>query len=278
MNMATTLNYASIETFQKFLLEKGKSHNTIRAYTTDVRSLLEFYNVDEIRVEDLDSLAGIWLNETRADAAPKTTARRMASIRSFAKIVCGSLILDDYGVPRAKKQVPHPIPEGIPGVLRMCLTARTNDESALFAMQGLLGLRVSEALSVSASNVNLHDMILTVRGKGDKERDVPISPVAWKFMEQAYNFSLCSGGKLVNLSDRGARLAVTSSGKRLEFTRNISSHDLRATLATDLLEKTNNIRLVQEVLGHSSVITTQLYTLVDLRKMRQGLEIVSEQA
>ncbi len=168
--------------------------------------------------------------------------------------------------------MPHPLPEGIEGVKLMCQSTNDPSKRALFALQGMAGLRVSEARSLHSDNIDIQDMMLTVRGKGDKTRAVPISNSAWPFVLDAYKASLESGMPLVNLSDRGARKAVTAAGHALGFKRDISSHDLRATGATHLYNQTKDIRVVQEFLGHASSVTTQVYTGISIDAMRKGLE------
>lgn len=154
----------------------------------------------------------------------------------------------------------------------MCEWANDPNKKALFALQGMAGLRVSEARSITSDSIDVQDMMLRVRGKGDKTRLVPISKSAWPYIAEAFLISQETGSPIVNLSDRGARKAVTAAGRALGFKREIASHDLRATGATHLYDKTKDIRVVQEFLGHSSSVTTQLYTGVSMDSMRKGLE------
>lgn len=154
----------------------------------------------------------------------------------------------------------------------MCESTSMPSQKALYALQGMAGLRISEARSLYHYHFDLDDMTMTVRGKGDKTRIVPIAKSAWPYIKEAYEVSLATGAPLVDLSDRGARKAVTAMGKRLKFKRTISSHDLRATGATYLYDRTKDIRVVQDFLGHSSPVTTQIYTAASMDAMREGLE------
>lgn len=200
----------------------------------------------------------------------------MASLRAFAKWANRSSILFDYSPPKAKRPTPHPISEGIEGVVRMCRNAKSPNEAALFALQGLMGLRVSEALSVMPQDFNEQDMTLTVRGKGDKERELPIPTMAWKYIRPAYMFAQESGRTVVDMPDRTARHRITATGKRLGFDKRIKSHDLRSTLATALYDNTLDLRATQEVLGHASSRTTEMYTQVTMKTMRAGLDSLNE--
>lgn len=144
---------------------------------------------------------------------------------------------------------------------------------ALMALTGLMGLRVSEAVSVRPANINLTTMMLTVRGKGDKTRVVPISDVAWTHMVHAYKVALDQGKTLVDRSERGARASITRHGKRAGLSAHVKSHDMRATLATAAFAATRNVRAVQEILGHANITTTQVYTEVTDDDMRKALAV-----
>jgi site-specific recombinase XerD len=102
-------------------------------------------------------------------------------------------------------------------------------------------------------------MELLVHGKGDKDRIIPVSPEAWDAVANSVVRSWGNGSTVVGLKDRFARRLVSALGERAGLQRHISSHDLRATFATAVFDKTGDIRLVQMLLGHASVVTTQLY-------------------
>lgn len=197
----------------------------------------------------------------------------MATFKEFAK-THGEAILVDYRAPKPAAPRPHPIDEGIQGIGAMLEAARNDAERALVALTGLCGLRVSEARSVRPSMFDIRNperITLTVRGKGDKERVVPVSADAWMAMQAAYVSAYSRDLTLVPLSDSGARKAFTRIGKEAGLSRRVASHDGRATLATAALNNGANIRTVQEILGHSNVSTTQVYTGVTLDSMREAV-------
>lgn len=142
---------------------------------------------------------------------------------------------------------------------------------ALFAMQGLLGCRVSEARGIVPSDFDFETMTVRVFGKGQKERYLPLSDDAWKYIAPAYAEAEAGNSPLISYTDRGARAAVTGMGKKLGLKRPIASHDLRATVATAMYDKTKDVRMVQEFLGHASVETTQIYTKVNMDNMRKAM-------
>lgn len=118
-----------------------------------------------------------------------------------------------------------------------------------------------------------HDMMLRVRGKGDKERIVPISPRAWDAISDAYVRAMVGDKKLIHYEDRSARKAITNLGRKAGLCRPIASHDLRATFATEVYNKTLNQRVVQELLGHANGKTTEIYIGVNKYEMIQAVDL-----
>lgn len=223
---------------------------------------------------DFEEMAQNWLTAHRRKVAPKTTGRRLTSLRSFAKWAGWGDVLDDYSAPSAAKSNPHPLPEGIEGVYRLIETTNNDKQKALIALCGLCGCRIGEALSVRPSDFDLEGAVtLTIRGKGDKTRIVPVSAKAWDILQTQVVRAFVNGNApVVGLNDRFARRVITELGAKARLKRKIASHDLRATFATAVHDNTLDIRLVQELLGHSSVDTTQIYTMVKQGKMREAVE------
>lgn len=269
-----TLSQESIERFRSSLSAKGRSDDTVKAYTTDLKVLLQELEVTQIPLTELEECAANWLTANRRRVAPKTTGRRLTSLRAFGRWAgMGQQILADYSAPTPAKSIPHPLPEGMEGVRRLIEITRNEKQQALIALCGYCGLRVSEALRTEPGDFDLHDMLLTVHGKGDKERIVPVSQAAWEILAVPMTRALCEGGRpVVNLQDRFARRVITELGRKAKLKREISSHDLRATFATAVFDKTKNLRLVQELLGHANSTTTEVYTGVAMSAMKQAVE------
>jgi site-specific recombinase XerD len=131
-------------------------------------------------------------------------------------------------------------------------------------------MRISEACAFDIKWFDAHEKTLRIRGKGDKERIVPVSTRAWGIISDAFIAAMQTDGKLIHYSNRSARKAITTMGVRAGIARAISSHDLRATYATELVNRGANIRVVQELLGHSSVATTEIYTGVGMDAMQKA--------
>lgn len=115
-------------------------------------------------------------------------------------------------------------------------------------------------------------MILTVYGKGDKVRYVPVSGRAWSAVMSAVVECIENDDLLCPISDRAARSLVTRLGRVAGLAHEIASHDLRATFATIIQMETKDIRVVQELLGHASITTTQIYTETQMDAMKKAVE------
>ncbi|MEU4066701.1 tyrosine-type recombinase/integrase [Streptomyces wedmorensis] len=275
--MATTVTRESIELLRQRLSVEGKSESTKRGYAGDTRTFFDWLGSDTLPIEDFEFKAAEHLNFCKkyADRKMSTTARRVSGLRGFAWYVHGiDNFLPRYATPKVAPGAPHPLIEGIDGVLQMIDTARTTEERALVALAGLCGARVSEARELRVCDIDLVDMIVTLGGKRDKYRPVPISRqamphiVGWmievKNMGRENMFDMC---------DRTARNWLTRIHKEAGLEGEGSSHDLRMTFGTAVYEKTKDIRVVQELLGHASPTTTQIYIGIRLSAMRNGVEL-----
>lgn len=272
--MTTELNHDVIARMGDWLASRGKAENTIKAYTTDLEMFLD-WTQQPVPKNDYDLECAAWLNATRDAAMPKTTSRRLTSLKVFARWAKWPLDeLSDYSAPDAGRSVPHPLPEGVAGVLSMIEVADGIEAKALIALCGLAGLRVHEALSIQPSAVDPELKLLNVRGKGDKTRPVPLGVTAWSYIFPAVVDALLNQKPvIVNLPDRTARDWVTRYGRLAELSRPVASHDLRATFATAAYRKSKDIRAVQELLGHASSSTTEGYIEVRLEEMRDAGDI-----
>lgn len=268
-----TLTSDSIALYRDSLCARGRSAQTAKSYASDLKMFMLDMATVTIQAENFDPMARAWLQEWRGKLNPKTTTRRMTSLKSFAKFAGWGEVLDDYAAPTGGSPKPHPLPGGIEDVRRMAGVARNENERALVAFCGLVGTRVSEALKVRPYDIDLDEMELRVFGKGEKIRYVPLSEEAFQLIQRAM---LAAGLKgpgttLITIEDRYARAVVTRMGERAGIRRRVSSHDLRATFATEVFNRTKNIRVVQDLLGHEDVSTTQLYVGVSNEEMRNSV-------
>lgn len=266
------LTQASIDAFISHLRRQGASENTTRAYRSDLEQILVLAAANTTWQECEDVLADV-LTAKRKEWAPRTTQRKLTSLRSWGKYAGNPLLLNAYRAPVAAPPEPHPIPEGIAGVLRMIRSTRNPRHRALCTLTGLMGLRVGEAVAIRPEHVNATTRELKVQGKGDRGRIVPISDTAYGFLLPAIDLAIKNNTTLVDRTNRGARAAITRHAKNAGLSARVSTHDMRATLATAAYEMTHDLRAVQELLGHADSKTTQTYTLSSMTARRAAIEV-----
>jgi integrase/recombinase XerD len=289
-----------VERFLVYLVaERGLSSNTVAAYRRDLRRYAAFLTARGVhRPQDIDDaavrsfVASISASTHGPDGEPykaTSVARALSAVRSFHRFLLREAIVDrdpsvDVVRPRLPRSLPHPL--GVEDVRRLIeapdpsTPAGLRDRAILEMLYGA-GLRVSELTSLDVDDVDLDEGFVRVLGKGGKEREVPIGQHARAAVE-AYLARARPGlagprsrGALF-LNARGGRLTRQSCARLLAATaeaaaveRRVSPHDLRHSFATHLLEGGADVRVVQELLGHASVATTQIYTLVTKEHLRE---------
>jgi integrase/recombinase XerD len=227
-----------------------------------------------------------------------TVARMLSTVRTFHRFVVREGLLEDdptAGVvrPRLPRALPHPLTVGeVAGILEAPRTeepAGLRDRAILELLYGA-GLRVSELTSLDVDDLDLEAASVRVLGKGGKERDVPVGRMA----RDAVAAYLTRGRPALAgprsraalfLNARGGRLTRQSCSRLLDaharasgIRRTVTPHDLRHSFATHLLEGGADVRVVQELLGHASVATTQIYTLVTSEHLRTAYDAAHPRA
>ncbi|KHL00528.1 recombinase XerC [Sinomonas humi] len=286
-----------LEGFLRHLaLGRGRSEHTVRAYEGDLASMLQSAQRDgALELVDID-LATLrrWLGrQSEAKLARATLARRTAAVRSFmAWAVREGMIEVDPSLRLAspKRQ------SALPDVLHQEQTRRLLDGLAQAAGHGdpvavrdwalaellyATGIRVSELVGLDIDDADLHARTVRVLGKGNKQRTVPFGApaanavVRWlgarsALVTQDSGSALFLGRRGGRLGQRQARETVDAALKSLGDTAASGPHALRHTAATHLLDGGADLRSVQELLGHSSLATTQLYTHVSVERLRSS--------
>lgn len=269
------LTDSTLRSFLNSLTTEGLSENTRIAYKKDCLAFLTWRVTKPVTLAwpETEALAAQFLNECRQQLAPKTVIRYRGTLRRWAEFDgCPFAFLAKYRTPPAPPAVPHPLPEGIQGVLAMIASTTNPKHKALCALTGLVGLRVDEATNVEPSDINLHERSVTICGKGEKTRIVPLTDMVLGIIMPAYKLAVANGTTLVDLTESGARKSIRRHGRRAGLSRDVASHDMRSTAATEMYERTHDIRAVQEILGHSDVRTTQGYTKISEAAKRAALE------
>lgn len=275
------------------LLERALSDNTRMAYRRDVTHLLEYLALMSVPVRQttlrqLHEFAG-FIGEL--GISPRSLARMLSGVKSFFNFL--EMEGEVPSSPADLLELPR-IPRSLPDVLSyeeveamLAAIDETKDESirnrAIIEMLYGSGLRVSELCNLRIPYYYPDRQLVLVRGKGDKDRLVPLSPAAIeataKYLDQREHLPQKPGFEdYLFLNRRGRSLSrvmmfyiVRDLAANAGIAKTVSPHTLRHTFATHLLEGGANLRAIQEMLGHASLATTEIYTHIDTRRMREEL-------
>ena len=272
-------------------IERGLSSNTVNAYRTDLEKYFIFLkkkgkkSLEEVTKEDIID----FLFSLRETHAISSIARFFSSIRSFYRFLFREKILKTD--PTQLIEYPK-LEKKIPGVLNSWEVERLLKTPSLRTSQGIrdrailevmyaTGLRVSELARLKLKDVNMEIGFLRCQGKGSKERIIPLGRIAKKFLEK-YIFDarpkllkgkeseflfLAQGGN--PLSRQSIWKMIKKMVKRARIKKEVSPHTLRHSFATHLLERGADLRSVQEMLGHASITTTQIYTHINRLRLKE---------
>lgn len=288
--------HSSAEEFITYLtVERGASRNTIAAYTRDLRAYCDALR--ERRVSDpaqatREDVNAFVLALSKRGLAPSSIERSVAAVKSFHKFLVREGVATDHPAGRVslpKKPAHLPDVVSIEDIDRLLgqpfeqKPAGLRDRAALEVLYGC-GLRVSELVGLDMLDIDLAEGLVRVRGKGDKDRIVPIAGVASSALEEYFGHGRpflrakktrgAADPSAVFVNVRGGRLTrqavfgiVKRYGGRVGL--DIHPHTLRHSFATHLLDGGADLRSLQEMLGHADISTTQVYTHVGLAHVRE---------
>jgi integrase/recombinase XerC len=290
---------ALAEFFRHLALERNASDHTVKSYREDLTQAIEFFTTKLGPDAQPHRLTArlvrsymVWLHEQ--GYAKTTVSRRLAALRSWCRFLCrqGRLSVnptDSIRGPRQDKKLPHFL--SVEAILRLLDAPDANDpmglrDRAILETLYSAGLRVSELTGLNVDDLDLHDGVATVRGKGRKERLVLLGPHALEALKRwLANREEIGAGKNkegavpVFLNKNGTRLTSRSVGRLLEkylratgLDPRTSPHSLRHSFATHMLDKGADIRSVQELLGHRSLATTQIYTHLTTQRLQDSYQ------
>jgi integrase/recombinase XerD len=287
-------------------VERGLAANSLAAYRRDLRRYDQFLRgrgIDDARSiseatisEYVDYLGRLRVTEGDTLLAPASIARGLVAVRSFHQFCAAEGLLDgdpseQVGAPRVPQGIPKALDEPeIDAILHSVVgnDPRAQRDRAILEVLYATGVRISELVGLDLADIDLDDGIARVVGKGDKERVVPMGRAARTELR-----TYCADGRLalrsarvarrdadaVFLNARGGRLTrqgcwqlVRRAGERVGLGDRLSPHVLRHSCATHMLDHGADIRVVQELLGHASVSTTQVYTKVSPERLRAVYE------
>jgi tyrosine recombinase XerC len=287
------------ETLKEFLnyiqYERGYSAHTITAYQHDLEQFLNFiYQYDSILLKDFgkidrQAIRHFLGKEYEKGNSAKTVARRLASVKSlFNYLVQAEAIRDNPAIhiktPKVEKKIPTFVQENkIEDLMKMpdAGTLIGKRDRAILELFYATGIRLNELAGLNIGSVNPQEKMLRVLGKGNKERIVPFGKPAKNALESYLNKrgeSWVSPQETPLFTGRGEkRIARRTIQQRVNIylkavlggRTGASPHTLRHTFGTHLLENDADIRSIQELLGHSSISSTQIYTKVNPKKMKE---------
>ena len=273
--------YQIIGEYLEYLeLEKGLSQNTLEAYRRDLSEFSQ--GVEDIKKVDRMSI-NMFIRKLRENKlAPSSIIRKIASLRGFFKWASSAGIIDKNPASTLEQpKVPQHLPKvvSIKEIEEMLHNNLTPLEHVIMELLYSCGLRVSELVNLKTNDIDLSSKYVRCFGKGSKERIIPIGEIAKKaateymperdFLVKKYNLNtklllIQNSGRLITRQD--VYTFIHAQGKLIH--KNISPHTLRHSFATHLLENGADLRVVQELLGHSDVSTTQLYTHISKKRLK----------
>lgn len=286
--------------FESYLrLERGRSPHTVTSYLSDLTDLFRFiWGEDEVNLADF-TLTSVraWLADDAVNGAARATlARHASSARAFsswafARGLLQTDVLARLRSPKATSDLPTVLTAtDAAGLLDTARELATHQDAspvdvrnwAAFELIYAAGLRISEATAVGIGDIDFTSRTVRVTGKGDKQRTVPFGVPAQRALEawlaRRSELATPHSPQTLFLGARGGALDVRTLRSSLHtLTRqagitDISPHDLRHSAATHLLEGGSDLRIVQELLGHSSMRTTQRYTHVSPERLRAAFK------
>jgi site-specific recombinase XerD len=260
----------------RFIEHGGLSEATQRAYASDLRSFAQWLGAHELTLGEVDArVLSDWvgaLGSGRERLAPTSISRRLAAVRSCLRYTFGPAAVPEASLsPSRSRRLPDaPKAAEIEELLELAegdspLALRNR---ALLELLYSAGLRSQEAVTLDLGDVDFDREVVHVRGKGGKERVVPLGEEAAlhlaRYLRDGRPALVAGANDALFLSIRGRRLDTSTVRRLLRH-----PHRLRHAFATHLLEGGADLRVIQELLGHASLSTTQIYSHVDARRLRR---------
>lgn len=274
--------YELISEFISYIeIEKGLSENTSLAYRRDITSFADFCDTEIANITKLHVNSFI-LYLRDENLTQSSISRKISALKSFFKWACANQYIKNNPISFIEQaKLPKHLPKvlSINDIINISKLDLTTTEKVIIELLYSCGLRVSELCDLKINNINLKAQHIICIGKGSKERLIPFGDYAKKilisYLEYRENIK-------INPDTDTKRLLITADGRNLNrqdiyrlihsigktIHKEISPHTLRHTFATHLLDNGADLRIVQELLGHSDVSTTQLYTHISKKRLK----------
>ncbi len=268
---------------QKLAVEKNYSEHTLLNYRLDLEEFFLFLSHDDVKAVDYPVLRRFLAHLRAKDLKPRSVARKLSSLRSFFKYLQREGVIEKnpaalLQTPKLDKTLPHFMTEQ--DAVRL-MEAPAGDtlsdrrDKAIVETLYSAGIRVSELVGMSVTDVDLISNVIKVFGKGKKERIVPMGEKACAALTD-YLAARGSEAKAIFLNKSGGRLTARSVRNiinkhitRQSVAQKVHPHMLRHSFATHMLDHGADLRCVQELLGHVNLSTTQIYTHLTTDRLRQ---------
>ncbi len=274
--------YELISEFISYIeIEKGLSENTSLAYRRDITSFADFCDTEIANITKLHVNSFI-LYLRDENLTQSSISRKISALKSFFKWACANQYIKNNPISFIEQaKLPKHLPKvlSINDIINISKLDLTTTEKVIIELLYSCGLRVSELCDLKINNINLKAQHIICIGKGSKERLIPFGDYAKKilisYLEYRENIKInpdTDTKKLLitadgrNLNRQDIYRLIHSIGKTIH--KEISPHTLRHTFATHLLDNGADLRIVQELLGHSDVSTTQLYTHISKKRLK----------
>ncbi|MCK5051146.1 MAG: tyrosine recombinase [Candidatus Cloacimonetes bacterium] len=276
-------NRAQLQNYQYHLkVEKGLSKNSIESYENDICNLLSEVEKDIEKITNKD-IINFFVTLQEIGLTNSTIARKRSSIRSFLKFLLEEEVeisadVDDIPSIKSSQRLPDVLSvKQMIKLLDSIPTEKPTDmrNKAMLELMYATGIRISETIDLSMHDVYWDDKLVRVMGKGGKQRVVPIAQVSMNYLKEYFdsarsllrkdkNTDILFLNKFGNkLSRMGVWKVIDKITKEAGISKHVSPHTFRHSFATHLLEAGANLRVVQMLLGHSSINTTQIYINID---------------
>ncbi len=273
-------------------VERGLADNTVKSYGRDLQGFKNY--LSQIEVSDVEEISrttiiSYLLKLQKEGKATSTIARRLAALKSFFKYLLEERYLEENPTanlesPKQKKKLPEVLTvEEVQKLLSQPQGSSPRDlrDKAMLELLYATGTRVSEIVSLDIGDLNFELEVLRCRGKGDKERIIPLGSAALEAVQDYLDFGRPQlirkrGQTALFLNHHGRRLTrqgfwkiVKKYAKMADIDKTITPHTLRHSFATHLLENGADLRSVQEMLGHADISTTQIYTHLTKGRLKE---------
>ena len=274
-------------------LEKSLSPNTVEAYERDLTKLCEYLSEAHIQPEEATTqhLRDYIIEISSLGIHPRSQARILSSVKAFYRFLIYRNVIDNdptelLETPEIGLHLPEVLSvdeiDRIIAAIDLSKPEGQRNKAMLEVLYGS-GLRVSELTGLQLSNIYMEEGYMLVEGKGSKQRLVPLSPQSIKQIElwkiDRNHMDIKKGNEdILFLNRRGSKLTramiftiVKDLTALAGIQKNVSPHTFRHSFATHLLENGANLRVIQQLLGHESITTTELYTHIDVNYLRKTI-------